>query len=145
MKVSDVLRGRPRRLVSLPPSATAVDGAALMEAENVGAVLVRDDRGRLLGVLSERNLALAIATRGARLFRSRVDELMSVARPTAAPEDAIRDVMRMMTERRARHIPVLDGETVVGMVSVGDLLKARLAEKIEERAVLRDLARVATR
>jgi CBS domain-containing protein len=145
MTVSDLLCARPRRLVSLPPSATAVDGAALMEAENVGAVLVRDDRGRLLGVLSERNLALAIATHGARLFRSRIDELMSVARPTAAPEDAIGDVMRTMSERRARHIPVLDGETVVGIVSVGDLLKARLAEKAWENDAKRDLARVGVR
>ena len=143
MKLSDILRERPRRLVSLPPSATAIEAAALMKAESVGAVLVRDDRGRLLGVLSERNLALAIAARGARLFRSRIDELMSVARPTAAPDDAVRDVVRVMTERRARHIPVLEGETVVGIVSVGDLLKARLAEKIEENAVLLDLARVA--
>ena len=145
MRLSDILRARPRRLVSLPPSATAVEAAAVMKAENVGAVLVRDDRGRLLGVLSERNLALAIATRGARLFRSRVGELMSVAGATAAPEDAIRDVVRMMTERRARHMPVLDGESVVGIVSVGDLLKARLAEKTDENAVLQELARVGAR
>ena len=143
MKLSDILRERPRRLVSLPPSATAVEAAALMKVENVGAVLVRDDRGRLLGVLSERNLALAIAARGARLFRSPIGELMSVARPTAEPDDTVRDVVRVMTERRARHIPVLEGETVVGIVSVGDLLKARLAEKIEENAVLLVLARVA--
>ena len=142
MRLSDILGQRPRRLVSLPPSATVVEAAALMKSENVGAVLVRDDRGRLLGVVSERNLALAIATRGARLFRSRIGDVMSVAGPTATPGDAIRDVVRVMTERRARHVPVLDGETVVGIVSVGDLLNARLAEKIEENAVLQDLIRL---
>jgi CBS domain-containing protein len=145
MKVSDILRERRRHLVSLPPSATAMEAATLMSAEHVGAVLVRDDRGRLLGVLSESNLALAIAAYGARLFRIRIGELMAVARPTAVLDDAIRDVMRVMTERRARHIPVLDGETVVGIVSVGDLLKARLTEKIQENAVLQDLARVTMR
>jgi CBS domain-containing protein len=142
MRLSDILGQRARRLVSLPPSATALEAAALMKCENVGAVLVRDDRGRLLGVLSERNLALAIASRGARLFRSRVDELMTVAGPTAAPGDTIRDVVHVMTERRARHMPVLEGEAVVGVVSVGDLLKARLAEKTEENAVLLDLVRL---
>ena len=142
MRLSDILRQRPRRLVSLPPSSSAVEAAALMKSENVGAILVRDDRGRLLGVLSERNLALAIATQGARLFRSRIGELMSVGGPTAAPQDAIRDVVRVMTERRARHMAVLDGEVVVGVVSVGDLLKARLAEKIEENSMLLDLARL---
>ena len=145
MKVSAILRERPRRLVSLPPTATAVEAAAVMKSENVGAILVRDDRGRLLGVLSERNLALAIATRGARLFRSRIGELMSVGKPTVGPDDAIRDVMRVMTERRARHMPVLEGETLVGLVSVGDLLKARLAEKTEENAVLQELARATVR
>jgi CBS domain-containing protein len=142
MRLSDILRERPRRLVGLPPSATAVEAAALMKVENVGAVLIRDDRGRLRGVLSERNLALAIAARGARLFRTPVSELMSVASVTALPGDDIGDVTRVMTVRRARHIPVLEGETVVGVVSVGDLLKAQLAEKIEENAVLQDLARL---
>ena len=142
MRISDILRQRPRRLVSLPPSATAIEAADLMKSENVGAVLVRDDRGRLLGILSERNLALAIATRGAQLFRSRIGELMSVAGPSAAVDDPSRDAMRVMTERRARHMPVLDGETVVGIVSVGDLLKARLAEKTQENAVLQDLIRL---
>ncbi|HEX3408022.1 MAG TPA: CBS domain-containing protein, partial [Caulobacteraceae bacterium] len=80
--------------------------------------------------------------RGARLFRTPVSELMSVASVTAVPGDDIREVSRVMTARRARHIPVLEGETVVGVVSVGDLLKARLAEKIEENAALQDLARL---
>jgi CBS domain-containing protein len=143
MRLSEILGERPRRLVSLPRTATAIEAAALMKSDNVGAVIVRDDDGQLIGVLSERNLALAIATRGARLFRSPIGELMSIVRATATPDDLIHDVMRMATERRVRHIPVLDGETVIGVVSVGDLLKARLAEKIEENDVLQDLACVA--
>lgn len=67
---------------------------------------------------------------------------MSVSGPTARPSDSIVQVMRAMTERRARHIPVLDGEAVVGVVSIGDLLKARLAEKAQENAILQELARV---
>jgi CBS domain-containing protein len=141
MRLSEVLREKPQRVVSLPPSATAADAAALMEAERVGAVVVRDYRGGLLGVVSERDLAIGIAAHGEALSRVRVGALMAVDVPTASPGDAVRDIMRTVTERRARHVPVLEGETVVGVVSVGDLLKARLAEKNQENAVLQDLAR----
>ncbi len=112
-----------------------------MQAEQVGAVVVRDYRGRLLGIVSERDLAIGVAAHGGDLFRMRVSALMAVDVPTAGPGDGVRDVMRTITERRARHLPVLEGETVVGVVSVGDLLKARLAEKNQENAVLQDLAR----
>jgi CBS domain-containing protein len=141
MRLSEVLREKPQGVVGLPPSATAAQASALMEAERVGAVVVRDYRGRLLGILSERDLAIGLAAHGADLFRIRVGALMAIDVPTASPGDAVRDLVRTITERRARHVPVLDGETVVGVVSVGDLLKARLAEKNQENAVLQDLAR----
>jgi CBS domain-containing protein len=112
-----------------------------MKAQRVGAIIVRDDQGRLLGLVSERDLALAIAMHGAALFRIRLSDLMSTHAPTAHPGDAVRDVTRVMTDRRARHVPVIDDERVVGVVSIGDLLKARLAEKTQENAVLLDLTR----
>jgi CBS domain-containing protein len=111
-----------------------------MLLERVGAILICDG-GRVLGVLSERDLALAVAVRGSELFKLTVGDLMSVEAPTATPDDSIRDVIQTMTEKRARHMPVLQGDSVVGMVSIGDVLKSRLAEKIQENAVLQDLAR----
>jgi CBS domain-containing protein len=141
MRLSEVLRSKPVRIVSLPPSASAVEAAALMKEEEVGAVLICDARRRIVGILSERDLAVAIAAYGPDLSRQRVSELMSVGGPTASPEDSVQDAMRTMTERRARHMPVIDGEAVVGVVSVGDLLKSRLVEKNQENAVLQDLAR----
>jgi CBS domain-containing protein len=115
--------------------------SVLMRQERVGAVVVCEGE-RILGVLSERDLALAVGELGPDLFSRSVDELMSVDVPVAAPDDAVVDVMRMMTEKRARHIPVVEGGAVVGMVSIGDILKSRLTEKIFENAVLQDLARV---
>jgi CBS domain-containing protein len=141
MRLSDVLRDKQSRIVELPSSATAVEAAALMRTEKVGAIIVRDYQGRLLGLVSERDLALAIVTHGAALVRLRLSELMSTHAPTAHPGDTVRDVTRTMTDRRARHVPVIDNERVVGVVSIGDLLKARLAEKTQENAVLLDLAR----
>jgi CBS domain-containing protein len=103
--------------------------------------VICDARRRIVGVLSERDLALAIAAYGLDLSWRRVSELMSVGGPTASPEDSVQDAMRTMTERRARHMPVVDGDAVVGVVSVGDLLKSRLVEKNQENAILQDLAR----
>lgn len=141
MRLSDILRQKPSRLIAVPPMATALDAAALMKSERVGAVLVLDAAGRLWGLVSERELALALSTYGAALVRRRVAELMSVGGPTARPDDSVSDTMLVMTQRRARHVPILDGEIVVGLVSTGDLLKARLAETVQEIAVLQDLAR----
>ena len=140
MRVSDVLRSKPNRIVSLPPSASAAEAAAMMHQQKIGAVLVCDEKGRLLGLLSERELALAIAVRMTDLFRHRIGELMTIATPSVAPEDAVQDVMRLMTERRARHLPVIQDGSLVGLVSIGDILKSRVEEKAQENAILRDLA-----
>jgi CBS domain-containing protein len=142
MRLSDILRQKPDRVVTLPPTAPVMQAALLMKIEGVGAALIRDDKHRVLGVLSERDLVLGLASLGADVVTLSVGELMSTNPPTATPDDSVRDVMHTMTERRARHVPVLDGEEVAGVVSIGDLLKSRLAEKIQENAVLLDIARV---
>ena len=98
--------------------------------ERVGAILVCEG-GRILGLLSERDLAVAIAVHGPELFGLSVGELMSVDVPKATLGDTVSDVMRTMRQTRARHVPVVEGETVVGVVSLGDV---RLAEKIQENA-----------
>jgi CBS domain-containing protein len=141
MRLSEVLRDNSGRVITLPPTALSQQAAALMKLEGIGAVLICDDRRRLLGVLSERDLALAIAAPGHSLSTRCIGELMSVDVPTARPDDSVQSVMRTMTERRARHIPVIEDGVVVGLVSIGDVLKSRLAEKIQENAVLQDLAR----
>jgi CBS domain-containing protein len=141
MRLSEILSHKPFRLIALPPSATALDAATLMKDEHVGAVLVLDAAGRLQGLISERELALAIATHGAALLRRRVAELMVVGGPTARPGGSVVDAVWARTELRARHVPILEDERVVGVVSIGDLLKARLAEKVQENAVLQELAR----
>jgi CBS domain-containing protein len=141
VRLSEVLRSKPDRVVTLPPTAPLVQAAALMKVEGVGAVLICDERRRVLGVLSERDLALAIAAMGRALFELSVGEVMTVDAPTASPNDPVQSVMRTMTEQRARHMPVIEDGAVVGIVSIGDVLKSRLAEKIQENAVLQDLAR----
>ena len=141
MRVSEILNNKGSAVVSLPPTASLLQAAALMKRETVGAILIRNSRGQVLGVLSERDLAVAIAELGHNIFSYPVGELMSASVPTAKPGDSVRDVMRIMTERRARHIPVVDAGDVVGIISIGDVLKSRLDEQSQENAVLHDMAR----
>ena len=141
MRIHEILSDKTNQVITLQSRALASQASALMLRERVGAVVVCEGE-RIVGVLSERDLALAISQLGLDLFSRSVSELMTIDVPVAAPGDAVVDVMRMMTEKRARHIPVVEGGSVVGMVSIGDILKSRLTEKIQENAVLQDLARV---
>ena len=141
MRLSAVLGEKPRRVIGLGPTAPLIEAAALMKHEAVGAVVVWDEHRRMLGLLSERDLALAIVQERLDLFQLMVSDLMNTGAPTGAPTDSVRDVVRLMTNRRARHLPVIDDGRVVGVVSIGDLLKSRIMEKTQENAVLQDLAR----
>jgi signal-transduction protein with cAMP-binding, CBS, and nucleotidyltransferase domain len=134
VRLGEVLRDKPDRVVTVPPTASAAEAAARMQAEGVGAVLVCVDGRHVLGVLSERDLALAAAAFGREIFDLCAGELMTADAPTAGPTDAVRSILHVMTERRAQHVTVLEDGVVTGVVSLGDLLKSRLAEMALESA-----------
>lgn len=142
MRISDVLKDKNHRLVTVSASATIGQAVSRMRDERVGALIVRTVNGRLIGVLSERDVVLGLHTHGATLLDMAVDDVMTLGVPTASPADSITQTMKVMTERRARHLPVIEDGTVVGLVSIGDITKYRLVEKAEENSVLQDLARV---
>jgi CBS domain-containing protein len=141
VRLSEILNSKTGRLITLTPTASVLRAAILMKTGGVGAVVVCDHRGRVLGVVSERDLVLAMAAMGPDVFELCVGQVMTVDVPTARPHMAIQNVMRIMMEQRARHLPVVEDGVAVGVVSIGDVLKSRLAEKIQENAVLQDLAR----
>ena len=149
MRISDVLRDKAHKLVSVLPGTSLHAAAVAMKNERVGALLVRDPDGtpedgdgRLIGIVSERDIVLALAERGRDVFSLTVRQVMRSALPTAAASDRVADVMKAMTEQRVRHLPVMAAGEVVGLVSIGDIIKSRLTEKTEENAVLQDIARV---
>jgi CBS domain-containing protein len=142
MRISDILAKKNRKLVSIAAGMAIPQAAALMGAEHVGALVVQDLDGRLLGIVSERSIVDGLARRGGHLLEMSVREIMVADGPTVSPEDTVITAMRTMTERRARHLPVMRDGRVVGLISVGDLLKSRLAEKTEENTVLQDIARL---
>lgn len=141
MRISDILKDKNHRLVTVPGTAPIGEAVSRMHAEKVGALIVRSGNGRLLGVLSERDVVLGLDIYGTKLLAMSVDDVMTLDVPTAAPTDGIADAMKLMTDRRARHLPVIEDGIVVALVSIGDITKYRLAEKTEENSVLQDMAK----
>jgi Predicted signal-transduction protein containing cAMP-binding and CBS domains len=141
--VAEVLNRKGHTVASILPSETVETAARTLTEKRIGALVVRDRRGKLIGILSERDIVRAVALHGADALEHRVEELMTKEVKTCRPADTVKDLMQMMTLRRHRHVPVCDdaGE-LVGVMSIGDAVKARLDEQAHEVAVLKDLALV---
>jgi CBS domain-containing protein len=141
MKVADILRIKGSVVKTVPPHETALILSGQMRAEQIGALVVSRDGNSIEGIVSERDLAYGLATYGGRLPTIRISELMTKAVAVCSPEDSVTDVMKLMTMRRIRHVPVKDGDQLVGIISIGDVLKHRLGELEVEADVLRGLCR----
>lgn len=140
MRVAEVLKGKGSAIKSIPPNASMKEVADRLRAEDIGALIVSSGRGEVEGIITERDVVRGFATYGAALETVRASDLMSRQVITCAPSDAISSIARIMTERRIRHLPVRDGDGIVGMVSIGDVLKRRIDEVQLEANVLRDYA-----
>ena len=145
MKVADILRIKGSTVKTVTPDKTALELSEQLRAEQIGAAIVSDDGKSIDGIISERDLAYGLAAHGSRLPGIAVSELMTKVVIVCSPEDSITDVMKLMTERRTRHLPVKDGDRLVGIISIGDVLKHRLGEVQLEANVLRDYAIAARR
>jgi CBS domain-containing protein len=140
MKVADILRIKGSVVKTVTPDKTALEFSERLCAEQIGAMIVSDDGRSIDGIISERDLSYALAAHGSDLSRIAVSELMTKVVVVCSPEDSITDVMKLMTQRRIRHLPVQDGDQLVGIISIGDVLKHRLGEVELEANVLRDYA-----
>jgi len=119
--ISALLHHKGATVFSVAPESTVFDAIKLMAEKNIGALLVMT-HGTLVGVFTERDYARKIALHGKSSKDTLVKEILSRNVVTAAPADSVEDCMRMMTENRVRHLPVLQNEEVVGIVSIGDLV-----------------------
>jgi CBS domain-containing protein len=141
MTIAEILRHKGQtELISISPQDSVERAAQLLSAKKIGAVLVKSADGRLAGILSERDIVQAIAHHGPTALQYVADAVMTHEVLTCRPGDSLRDVMILMTARRIRHVPVTDGDRIVDIVSIGDLLKWRVQEQDLEVAVLRDLS-----
>ena len=145
MKVSDILQIKGSVVKTVRPDTSARELSVQLRAEQIGAMIVSSDGRSIDGIVSERDLAYALAAHGNELPTLSVSRLMTKVVVVCSPEDSITHVMKLMTQRRVRHLPVKEGDQLVGIISIGDVLKHRLDELELEANVLRDYAVAARR
>lgn len=140
MRVSDILARKGAGVVTVRSDVSVATALHKLVLERIGALVVSDDGERVDGIVSERDIVRALATDGAELLRPdrRVADIMTHTVRVCAPGDSIKHVMDLMTTHRVRHLPVVDGGRLVGIVSIGDVVKSRLDELELETNVLRD-------
>lgn len=141
MLISDLVRKNGRTVITLDGSAQVAKAAQVMNDDGVGAVVIVDADGRLEGVFAERDVVSALTCGGAAVLCDPICKWMRRKVPTVVPQASVPEAMALITMARARRLPVMDGERVIGLLSVGDLLKSRLDEKTLENLVLQDVAR----
>ena len=138
MFVRQILRSKGEAIVSIQPTARIADITTLMSQRRIGAVVVLDARGQLVGIVSERDIAHGLAEHGAALLDMNASQIMTRDIVTCSPDDGIDRLMRKMTTGRFRHLPVMEKATLVGIVSIGDIVKHRLEELESEASLLQD-------
>jgi len=136
MLIAHVIRDKGAAVHTLPADATLEHAAKELNQRKVGALVVVDENGVILGVFSERDLSREIARHGAACLGHRVGSAMSRDVVTARPDETIDDALARMTDRRIRHLPVLEGDRLSGIVSIGDLVKHRIAAVEAEAAAM---------
>jgi len=138
MTVANILNEKGTKVATVRPHETIGTLVHKLKLENIGAVVVSQDGKRVDGIISERDVVRGLAAHGAELLAMRIDKLMIRDVLTCAPADSVKDVMQTMTSRRVRHLPVVEKGKMVGVVSIGDVVKNRLEDVEMEARVLRD-------
>ncbi|HEX2307237.1 MAG TPA: CBS domain-containing protein [Jatrophihabitantaceae bacterium] len=128
MRISDVLARKGSLVATVRPTTIINDALDKLAEHNIGALIVRDADGEIVGIISERDIVRALPQRGPEVLSAEVSEIMTSPLVTATPHTDVVDAMRSMTDRRVRHLPVLDEGELVGIVSIGDIVKNRIDE-----------------
>ena len=140
MSIQSILDHKGSKVVTIAPD-TRVGAAALrLRLEHIGAIVITGQDNRIEGILSERDIVEGLTEHGGAVIDLPVSALMSHNVRTCRPDAEIRDVMRLMTMHRIRHVPVVENGTLRGIVSIGDVVKSRLEDMELETNVLRDYA-----
>ena len=138
MKIADILDTKGSTVHSVLPWLTVSEVVERLGRLEIGAVLVCDEHGSMKGIVSERDIVRALRKHGTGLLTMSVSEVMTQFVQTATPDETVAHAMARMTSGRYRHLPVIDNGRLVGMVSIGDLVKHRVREMELETGVLRD-------
>jgi CBS domain-containing protein len=136
MRIRDILRGKGESVATVRPEATVRELLATLAEYNIGAVVVSPDGATIVGIASERDVVRRMHERGAELLLGPVSAIMTSEVRTCGLNDMVDDLRRIMTEHRIRHLPVVDGARLAGIVSIGDVVKSAIDELETEREQL---------
>lgn len=138
LNVAAILQDKGDTVYTIAPEARLQDAASLMDQRKIGALVVVDGRRRVLGVLSERDITREVARGGAAALEAPASAAMTADVVTAAPADTLDELMSRMTDRRIRHLPVISGGELAGLVSIGDVVKWRIRDAEFQAQAMRD-------
>jgi CBS domain-containing protein len=138
MIVARILAAKGRDVVTVEPRRTLAEAAALLTARKIGAAVVTDAQGHMLGMLSERDILHAVGSRGATALQDTVSRHMTAEVLTTHENETVDRTMEKMTNRRCRHLPVVEDGKIAGIVSIGDVVKYRLEELEHEHRAMRE-------
>ena len=143
MNVAAILKQKGRAVTTVPPTITLIEAARRLTQRRIGAVVVIGARGGLVGIISERDIIRALADAGPQCLERPVAETMTRQVVTCQETDTLDELMAMMTARRFRHLPVVHDGSVIGLISIGDIVKQRVQEYENEQEALRDYIKTA--
>jgi CBS domain-containing protein len=138
MNVDQILSIKGRNVVSIEAGHSLGEAARILSERRIGAVVVVDHRQPVAGILSERDIVKAIATNGARALEEPVSRFMTMEVITCTGRSSVNDLMELMTQRKFRHVPVVDGGQLVGIISIGDVVKQRVEEVEAESQAIKE-------
>ena len=142
MIVSSILKQKGADVETTHPEVSVAEAARRLTEKGIGSLVVCEPQGKVVGILSERDIIKGISTHGQAVVGLPIKSIMTDGTISCAPDDQVKHIMSVMTRQRVRHIPVLVDRKLVGIVSIGDLVKSRLGQTELEVNVLRDHARM---
>jgi CBS domain-containing protein len=140
-KVRDILKKKGSAVFTVKPSITVYDTLKVMVEKNIGAVLVSNDQGKFVGIFTERDYARKVVLKGKTSKETLIQEIMSENPATVKPDDTIDDCMKIMSGKFIRHLPVMENNQLVGMISIGDVVRYIIEE---QKYIIEDLEQYIT-
>jgi CBS domain-containing protein len=138
MTIARILTAKGRDVITTQPDRTLAEVADVLAAKKIGAVVVVDDQGSIIGILSERDIVRVLAEYGTAVFNDAVSVHMTTEVMTTSEDESVYEAMEKMTNERSRHLPVIRDERLVGLVSIGNMVKHQLAQCQYEHKAMRE-------
>lgn len=138
MKADHILKSKGADVFAVRDSDKISDAVSLLNDKNIGAVIVRDQKGGVAGILSERDIVRRLGDKGAEALAMKVSDCMTANPYTCSPDATIDEMMAQMTEKRIRHLPVTHNGGLVGVISIGDVVKRKIEQAEQEAQALKE-------